>query len=123
MKKLFVMSAMAFAMVVSPAFCCDSQGSAEDCPDPNPDPWVRFSWPDPGGGGVICDINGCSSSWIRSLPVMEAPWMEVPLPSPDFPQPGSDVPPSNLKGGTENVESADPISAGHHRRFERLKNR
>lgn len=86
MKTLLAAFAVAVLFMVSPAMACDSAGSAEDCGWPGDEAWVRFSWPS--GDGVICDINGCSSSWLRSLP-------DVPLPTPDFPEPVGDLPPSN----------------------------
>jgi hypothetical protein len=87
---------MLFAVCVfsmAPAFACDEQGSAEDCPDFHSEPGhVTFCTPD----GICCDYNGCSGTWLRSLPVMTEPVADVPLPAPDFSEPVSDLPRSNV---------------------------
>ncbi len=68
-----VFAAMAFSMV---AMACDEQGSAEDCPGFHDEPpHVTFCTPD----GICCDFNGCSGTWVSTLPLPV-----VPLPSPDY---------------------------------------
>ena len=92
------------------AYACDSQGSAEDCPEDQP-----LNLPthcDPGGCDVVCNMLGCSSTWITQLPMPESavpPVIDVPPPVPDFPDPAGDATPSNLKGATIWTQFQAPI--------------
>lgn len=88
MKTLFAVFAFVILLMVSPAFACDAAGSAEDCPDTFHDEpgHVTFCTVD----GICCDYNGCSGSWLRSLPVLD-----VRLPDLDFPEAGNEQPASN----------------------------